>query len=90
MPKITILPNHQTELSMASQLMKAEEYLKLGCRAGSCGLCAIEVIEGMKNLSPADSDEIDMLTILDLKADKYRLACQCKVFGDITIKNHEQ
>jgi len=52
------------------------------CRVGVCGICKIEIIEGMENLNPKTNEENDMGL-----ADNERLACQCKIkTGTVKIK----
>ena len=50
---------------------------------GRCTTCRAEVIEGEENLSPRNLREQQMSP--RLKPNE-RLACQAKVFGDITIR----
>jgi ferredoxin len=59
--------------------------LIFGCRAGACGICAIEVTEGMENLSPCEESEAGMLEALGFDQGSMRLACQCRLYGDIVI-----
>jgi len=60
--------------------------LVFGCRAGACGICAIEVTEGVANLSERDEMEAIFLSSLGYEQVAHRLACQCRLYGDITIK----
>lgn len=60
--------------------------ISFGCRVGACGACAIEVLEGISNLSVANQSERDFLTSLGYAESCYRLACQCSLKGDITIR----
>jgi len=46
----------------------------LGCQDGMCGVCQIEVLEGVQNLSPLTKAEKELM--MDKK---HRLACQCKI-----------
>lgn len=50
---------------------------------GQCGTCIVEVVEGMDNLSPKTQVEE---RILKKKPDNYRLACQTKVNGPVSVK----
>ncbi len=50
---------------------------------GQCGTCVVEVIDGSEHLSPRTAAEERHLK---KKPDSYRLACQTKVMGDITVK----
>ncbi|ABE56745.1 ferredoxin [Shewanella denitrificans OS217] len=70
-----------------SELDNAEQSeLMFGCRAAACGSCAIKVVDGLENLSPKKSSENHLLDMLCMNDDTHRLACQCKLFGDITIE----
>ena len=59
------------------QIIEAAEQLgtPFGCRAGMCGTCRIEVLEGMENLEPRNEREVAM----GLEDSPFRLACQCKI-----------
>ncbi|WP_407330780.1 2Fe-2S iron-sulfur cluster-binding protein [Enterovibrio sp. 27052020O] len=90
MPKVTFGQTGNTvELSSGSSLIDLEDTgrseVPFGCRSAACGTCAIDVVAGMNNLSPKNEEEIDLLDTLDMDGDKRRLACQCSVYGDITI-----
>jgi ferredoxin len=61
--------------------------LIFGCRAGACGICVIEVTEGMENLSRCEANEAGLLEALGFHQQSMRLACQCRLHGDIVI-NH--
>lgn len=59
-----------------------------GCRDGACGACMIKVIEGADKLSPMQDDERDFLETMAAEPDE-RLACQCKVYGDVVVEVSE-
>lgn len=59
--------------------------LIFGCRAGACGICVIEVMEGLDNLSPRGGNEAGLLEALGFHQRSMRLACQCRLHGDIVI-----
>lgn len=72
------------EVKDGELIMDACEQLGVpfSCREGICGICRIEVAEGMDNLNPKTQQEDDM----DLEGNT-RLACQCKIQkGEIKIK----
>jgi ferredoxin len=48
----------------------------------------VRVLEGAENLSPMKDDEKDFLETMAAEANE-RLACQCKVFGDVTLEVSE-
>lgn len=59
-----------------------------GCEDGLCGTCIVKVDSGYENLnSPSDVEEMT-LTAMGVFDGKHRLACQCKVNGDVTIETH--
>ena len=53
-----------------------EAGVPIGCSNGVCGTCEVEVLEGMKNLSERNQEELD----LGMEGNK-RLGCQCVVSG---------
>ncbi len=59
-----------------------------GCRDGACGACMIRVKEGSENLSKIQDDEKDFLETMAAEENE-RLACQCKVLGDVVIEVSE-
>ncbi|WP_035059857.1 2Fe-2S iron-sulfur cluster-binding protein [Andreprevotia chitinilytica] len=75
---------HNAHLSDAAELQLAG--LIFGCRAGACGICAIEVVAGGGNLSVPEDSETDFLSFLGYEQRPVRLACQCKLQGDVTIR----
>lgn len=56
-----------------------------GCRDGACGACLIRVLENPQNLSQMDEQERDFLETMAARENE-RLACQCRVVGDVTIE----
>jgi ferredoxin len=56
-----------------------------GCSNGLCGTCMIEVIENPDGLAEKENRELDTLNFLSAEPNQ-RLACQCKVKGDCTIR----
>jgi 2Fe-2S ferredoxin len=58
--------------------------LQFGCRAGACGTCLVQVVEGMHNLSDLTDNEKILLPALtdDPSA---RLACQLRVLGRVCV-----
>jgi ferredoxin len=59
-----------------------------GCRDGACGACMIRVLDGEDRLSPMSEDEKDFLETMAAEPNE-RLACQCKLLGDVTIEVSE-
>lgn len=83
--KITIEAPVGTELIELFRIYEGKIPLKFGCCHGTCGTCAIKVIEGENNLSPKTDQEIETLLRLHLKEE--RLACQCALKGNISIES---
>ncbi len=55
----------------------------IACSDGTCGVCKVEVLEGMENLNDINEKEKEMGC-----EDNERLVCQCKIIkGEIKIKN---
>nr|WP_322878981.1 2Fe-2S iron-sulfur cluster-binding protein [Pseudocalidococcus azoricus] len=50
---------------------------------GQCGTCIVEIVEGMENLSERTPVETRKLK---KKPESFRLACQTKVNGPVTVK----
>lgn len=67
-------------------LTELDSILVFGCRQGACGACVIEIKEGEENLSQMREVEMTFLKDIGMYGGTYRLACQCKVLGNITIK----
>jgi ferredoxin len=91
MPYVFIKPADElVDLPKNSNLTALIEFnsslISFGCRVGACGACVIEVLEGISNLTEANQSERDFLTILGYAESRYRLACQCRLQGDITIR----
>jgi len=59
--------------------------LEFDCRKADCGICIMRVRAGMENLSEKTQAESDFLRAMRAQDDE-RLACQCRVFGDIEIE----
>lgn len=88
MALVKIIGNKTTsyELPDRTPLTELDHVITFGCRQGACGACVIEVKEGAENLSEMGEKETTFLKDIDMYGGIYRLACQCKVFGEITIK----
>jgi ferredoxin len=57
-----------------------------GCEDGMCGTCIIKVTEGKENISPIEEKEKNTLNVMGMDDGEHRLACQCKIKGDVTIE----
>lgn len=90
MPKITFIKQNLVVNVREGTEFKRIPYfnsatpLKFGCCQGSCGTCAIKVIQGEENLSPLSVNEKNTLCRLGLHS--HRLACQCAIKGDVIIE----
>jgi ferredoxin len=63
-----------TTLSLAA--MQVEASLPFGCRAGTCGTCALTVVEGSLGLDPIGFVEEDTLAVCGADGPGRRLGCQ--------------
>ncbi|AJK47638.1 2Fe-2S iron-sulfur cluster-binding protein [Burkholderia plantarii] len=75
---------HDAHLSDAAELQLGG--LTFGCRAGMCGICVVEVLEGVTNLSRPEDKESQFLEWLGHEGDHKRLACQCRLRGDVILR----
>ena len=55
--------------------------ISTGCSDGTCGTCAIEVLEGSDQLTPADSHEEETKKNNGV-AENLRLGCQTAILGE--------
>lgn len=87
MPKISFSVSQLEFYVNGGSELKEVSYLplKFGCKNGGCGVCAIHVQKGLENLSKVSKEEEKILKKCLLE-EGYRLACQCAINGDITIK----
>jgi ferredoxin len=65
-----------------------ETSILFGCRDGACGACMIRVLENPQHLSAMEEHERDFLETMAAREDE-RLACQCRVLGDVVIEVSE-
>jgi ferredoxin len=93
MPKVEITTDNKVlevrdGYPMIDMCEEHDTSILFGCRDGACGACMIKVIEGADNLSPMKDDEKDFLETMAAEPDE-RLACQCKVLGDVKVEVSE-
>ena len=93
MPKVKILTDNKTidvaqNYAMIDMCEDHDTSILFGCRDGACGACMIKVVEGSENLSPMKDHERDFLETMAAEENE-RLACQCKVLGDVVIEVSE-
>lgn len=74
-----------TTLSLAA--LRAEVSLPFGCRAGTCGTCALTVVAGLAQLDPQGFVEEDTLAACGADGPGRRLGCQIILReGDLTVE----
>jgi len=93
MPKVTITTDNKTidvndGYAMIDMCEDHDTSILFGCRDGACGACMVRVLEGADNLSPMQDDERDFLDTMAAEPDE-RLACQCRVHGDVKLEVSE-
>ncbi|WP_116136784.1 2Fe-2S iron-sulfur cluster-binding protein [Trinickia diaoshuihuensis] len=66
--------------------LHGQDSIPFGCRAGACGACVIEVLEGLPNLGSRQAQEAAFLDTLGYPDERFRLACQCRLTGAATVK----
>ena len=59
-----------------------------GCEDGLCGTCIVKVNKGKENLSDVEEKEQITLTAMGLLDGEHRLACQCRVNGDVDLETY--
>lgn len=92
MAKVTFdMDGIETEVEEGEKLVdvarKAGSSIPFGCTNGICGTCIVTVTEGQDNLNEKDPDEEMTLEMFGADKPEHRLACQCKVSGDVKIDN---
>ncbi len=93
MPKVYITTDNLTldvpdGYAMIDMCDQHDTSILFGCRDGACGACMIKVIEGASNLSKMEDHERDFLETMAAQPEE-RLACQCKVHGDVKVEVSE-
>lgn len=94
MAKLTLIEPNGNSLSYSipsgTELLQAYKInpvlpLKFGCTKGQCAVCVFHVVKGQENLSKMTKQERKTLEKKNLDS-SCRLACQCALLGDVTIK----
>jgi len=93
MPKVTITTDNKTidVVDGYAMIDMCEEHptsILFGCRDGACGACIIRVLDGAEHLTSMRDEERDFLETMAAEPNE-RLACQCKVLGDVKIEVSE-
>lgn len=52
----------------------------------ACTTCIVEVISGSDQLSKPEGEELERLESKNVSPQKFRLGCQAKVLGNVTVK----
>ena len=68
-----------------SALIAQKSSIEFDCLKADCGICIIKIVHGSENLNDLPVAERDFLTAMKADPDE-RLACQCRVNGDVTLK----
>ncbi|UJR53379.1 2Fe-2S iron-sulfur cluster-binding protein [Dickeya zeae] len=66
-------------------LLECRDNMKFGCKTGNCGICRIKILSGMENITSRTSKEKRLFKALEIEDNDIRLACQCKITGDVTL-----
>lgn len=86
------MPQKNQQVSVAPQATLMEGLKQAGlpvassCRGeGVCTKCRVQIIAGAENLSPPTDLEL-LAYETELLPAVWRLSCQCRVLGDVTVK----
>ena len=90
MPKVTfqnddVVVDVELEVDLKDVTKQNGWPVVYGCEDGVCGTCLIKV-EGNECLNEPTDVERQTLEIMGMDDGNYRLACQCKVKGDVKIE----
>jgi ferredoxin len=93
MPKVTITTDKKTidvveGYALIDMCEDHDTSILFGCRDGACGACMVKIVSGADKISPMQDNEKDFLETMAARPDE-RLACQCKVYGDVTLEVSE-
>lgn len=91
MPHVTFQTTGQSASAqdgeMLRQVTQSNNWdIPYACENGICGTCIVKATQGKENLSEMEEQERQTLQALGADDGEHRLACQCKVKGDVTIQ----
>ncbi len=93
MPKVYIKTDDKTidvqaGLPLIDMCEDHDTSILFGCRDGACGACMVRILKGAEFVSKMEDSEKDFLETMAAE-DNERLACQCKVYGDVVLEVSE-
>ena len=84
-PKGNFSLQSRSGLGFQAVIVKNKVPTDFDCLKADCGICIMKVIDGGENLSATTKAESDFLKAMRADKDE-RLACQCRVFGNVHVK----
>lgn len=91
MPNVTFKNTGQTVPVQDNELLREVTQVNgwpipYGCENGICGTCLISIPSGKENLTPIEETEEQTLKAMGKFDGNHRLACQCRVKGDVEVE----
>lgn len=92
MPKVLFLPaNIEVEVPAGTAILDAalNNNIPLDHNCGgncACSTCHVIIEKGYETLNEKSEDEMDMLDEAEHLTDHSRLACQCQIKKDLTVR----
>ena len=82
--------NRTTEAEAGTTILDAalDADIDINCDCGgngACGTCHVIVEEGIETLNGKTDDELDLLEDVEGVTESSRLACQCRIGGDLVL-----
>lgn len=71
-------------LSLLETIEDHKIKMPFGCRAGSCGVCCVDILEGREFLEETNLVEEDTLTRAGFKSSEKRLACRARLKAGVS------